>query len=225
MSEHLHDYEEETAIEEFLEESLTAISEENARSYLGTYGDVIEQRVSACRCLAEKLCGDGYYGPAITVATTAMELIIRFMLLRPLVQGAFLSDEWSEILSSRATRARTSEDRELLPSVLRQWGVDPDSFTLTSGSGLWQSVSEIWPKRDRIVHQGEEGTRDEAMMAIECAAILHETIVHGIASRLGFTLQVTGKWCEIRSDQDGHSHHASFEPGDPFQKKKRRGGS
>ena len=55
------------------------------------------------QCLddAEKLRKAGFNGSALIAGVTAIELIIRFLLLRPLVSGAFLSEEWESILTER----------------------------------------------------------------------------------------------------------------------------
>ena len=40
--------EEEEYLEQFLQESLKGISQENAKSYLGKYGDAVDERVLGC---------------------------------------------------------------------------------------------------------------------------------------------------------------------------------
>jgi hypothetical protein len=42
-------------------------------------------------------------------AVTAIELVTRYMLVRPLLQGAFLSDSWAKILAKHITQVRMAQ--------------------------------------------------------------------------------------------------------------------
>src|SRR5712691_13514115 len=106
------------------EEDLKEQAKQAVKGYLGQNGDAIDQRVGASLAEASALLKGGYFGPALCSAAIAIELIIRFMLVRPLVQGAFLSDEWAEILTARVATGRTADDRDMVPAVVRQWGLD-----------------------------------------------------------------------------------------------------
>lgn len=216
-------YEQEAALEEFLQESLKSISADNAKHYLGVYGDAIEARVRRCLEDAHRLGSAGFFAPAVVSASTSIELMIRFMLVRPLVQGAFLSDEWAGVLSGRIANGRTAEDRELLPAVLRQWSIDITSIRLKDGSGLWPTItSSIWPIRNKIVHQGSTASTHDAALTTECAEALLYGVVRVVAANLGFTLDNTGKWSEIRGEKgaaetgDYSSWSQSFDAASPF---------
>src|SRR5215471_18684853 len=86
---------EDAAREAFLEQHLRSITRGAVFRYLAAHGDVIEERVKRCLAEAEALMGDGYHGAALTHAVTGIEITIRFFLVHPLVQGAFLSEEWA----------------------------------------------------------------------------------------------------------------------------------
>ncbi len=66
-----------------------------------------------------------HYGAALTRAVTAIEMSIRFFLVTPLLQGAFFSDDWADLLMGRiipkGMRA-TQAERELLPQLLLDGG-------------------------------------------------------------------------------------------------------
>lgn len=209
-------YEQEAAMEAFLEESLRNISEENVRWYLGTYGDAIEERVKECLRQAKELHDQKYYGPSIILSTTANEIIIRYMLLRPLVQGAFLSDEWAEILSKRVATGRSSEDREILPAILKQWEIDITSIKLSNAASLWESILRLWRKRNEFIHIGEPISYEDAQTAMECVETLLNEVVLPISINLGFTLKTTGKWCKIDRKTEYGSYGTSFTPKTPF---------
>ncbi|MFZ5862069.1 MAG: hypothetical protein ACOYXR_04385 [Nitrospirota bacterium] len=206
--------EEDYSAEAYLDDALKSISEDNTRAYLGVYGDAIEERVQDCLKQAEELLSTGYNGPALALAATAVELMIRFMLLRPLIEGAFLSEEWAEILATRVATGRSAEDRELLPAVLQRWRIDIATIRTPGGFPLWEFVlKELWPKRHNFVHKGERPSREIAATAIECARCFKETVIGAIAMKLGFTRARTGKWCEIDSE-DGSMRR--FGPQSPF---------
>jgi len=199
---------EDTAMEDFIDESIQEISENSIRNYLGTYGDAIEKRINTCLTRAEELHRLEYYGSAITLSATAIELIIRFMLVRPLIQGAFLSDEWAEILTDRITTERTACDRKLLISIAKQRGIDITIIKLPDGQKLWESLlNMVWKKRNDFVHKGSLVTEKETLIGINCAKTLMTEVVYPIAKRLGFALEVTGngKWCNISIDTESGS--------------------
>ena len=188
-------YQQEAAMEEFLEEELRRISEEPVFYYLAVYGDAIEERVKRCLSQAQALSDNGYPGAALTRAASGIEVTIRFFLARPLVQGAFLSDEWAELLSQKLLRGRTAEDRELLPAILRNWKMDITSIKLSNGSQAWeQIVNKVWPRRNNYVHKADETSNEDALLAIECLKILLSEVVDPLAKKLGFTREQTGCW-------------------------------
>lgn len=216
-------YEQEAAEEAFIEETLKGISTGNAQEYLGSYGDAIQDRVDRCIKDARDLVASGSNGSATVMAASAIEIVIRFMLVRPLVQGAFLSDEWSAILANRIASSRSAEDRELLPAILRQWKIDITAITLDDGSHLWPSIVRlVWPKRNKIVHQGDTATQNEAQLSIDCAATLMSKVVTVLAGQLGFSLDTTGKWAIIRRKHCGPKGEyqgmtsQTFDPKSPF---------
>ena len=195
-----HEYQQEAAMEEFLEEELRRISEEPVFSYLAVYGDAIEARVKRCLNQAQALSDSGYPGAALTRAASGIEVTIRFFLARPLVQGAFLSDEWAELLSQKLLRGRTAEDRELLPAILRNWKMDITSVKLSDGSQAWeQIVKKVWPRRNDYVHKADDTSNEDALLAIECLTILLAQVVDPIAVKLGFTREQTGCWSIVNA--------------------------
>lgn len=212
-------HEEEEGMREFLQESIDGISRDAAKTYLGTYGDAIDARVESCLRDSESLLSLGYEGPALCLAATSVELMIRFLLLRPLIQGAFLSDEWASILANRIASGRSAEDRELLPAVLKNWDINIENIETSSGIAVWQFIlTDLWPNRNKFVHRGDRPKKDAATVAIECARLFRQKIVGAVASKLGFTLETTGKWCIISGKEGTRSWGQSFDPRDSFIK-------
>lgn len=201
---------------DLVENALKELSYENIRSFLGTYGDAIEERISVLLNDSERLLNHNFYGPSLVLSASSIEIIIRFFLIRPLIQGAFLSDEWADLLSERIINGQPLRDRKLLPLILNNWGVDIYSYNLSNGKRLWKTIqSNILRKRNLFVHQGEFVNYDESNTALQCAVILFD-----IAKKFGFTLDTTGRWSEIKNGTDDMSDGVfskSFKPSSPFK--------
>lgn len=194
------DYQQEAAMEEFLEEELRRISEEPVFYYLAVFGDAIEDRVKRCIEQAQALIANGYPGAALARAATGIEITIRFFLARPLVQGAFLSDEWAELLSRKVLSSRTAEDRELLPAILRNWKMDITKVKLTDGSQAWEQIKmRVLPSRNDYVHKADNASVEDAQLAIECLTTLLTQVVDPLATKIGFTREQTGCWSVVNA--------------------------
>jgi hypothetical protein len=174
---------------------------------------------------AKVLLRYGHFGPSLCAAAIAVELMIRFMLVRPLIQGAFLSDEWAGILTNRIMTGQTAKDRELVPAVLRQWGLDVTKVrSKTSSVPVWEcTVTQLFPSRNNYVHRYDPVPEHTAVLGVECAEAFRHEIVSTVAKQLGFSLDLTGKWCEIDHPREEHGWtimgqwSEEFEPADPFK--------
>lgn len=201
---------------DFWEHFPREIFEEGARYQLGTVGDAVEQRVSWCLDEAKTLLGQGHLGPALTVAATALEIMVRFMVVRPFVGAAFLSDEWADLLVDRVINERRAVgDRELLPGLLRHVKLDLTTIKLSTGNLLWPSTLEVLKARNEFVHQADQPEAKTVELALECALTFWSSVVAAVAKALGFTLGTTGRWSEIRTDLS----ERRFSAWDPFMKK------
>jgi hypothetical protein len=190
-----HMYEQEAAMEEFLEQELRRIAEGPVFAYLATNGDAIEGRVRRCLEQARSLKDAGFHGAALVRAAAGIEVTIRFFLARPLVQGAFLSDDWAQLLSQKVLNGRTAEDRELLPAILRNWKIDITTLNLSDGSQAWeQIVKKVWPRRNDYVHRADDVSPSDDDLSIRCLEVLLSQVVYPLARKLGFTREQTGCW-------------------------------
>jgi hypothetical protein len=187
------------SLQKEFEEGLKAQSRDAVKAYLGRYGDAIDQRVKGSLAEASALLKGEHWGPALCAAAIAIELMIRFMLVRPLVQGAFLNDEWAEILTARVATGRPGDDREMVPAVLRQWGLDVTKVRgATSSVPVWEfTVDRLFPSRHNYVHRYDPVSRDVASLGLESAEAFRYDIVGTVARQIGFTIEATGKWCQI----------------------------
>jgi hypothetical protein len=182
----------------YLDTELRRIAEEPVFNYLAHNGDAIEARVLQCLSEGRELLGAGFPAASLIRTAAGIEITIRFFLARPLLQGAFLSDGWSELLSRRVLNGRTAEDRGLLPAILRNWEIEITAVQLPSGGQLWEAiVGTVWPRRNDCVHKGDAASSEEAMLATSCLETLFFMVVVPLAVRLGFTRDETGSWSVV----------------------------
>jgi hypothetical protein len=209
-------YEEEAEQAEFIHETLKNISEDGVRNYLGTYGDAVDVRIDQCMKDARMLLTGGFFQSSVVSAVTAIELTIRFLLLRPLMQAAFMSEEWANLLTQRIASGRTTNDREILPQILSFHDVDLNEVKLPDGKPLWTTItSVVYSTRDKIVHRAEPVSEDDATLAVQCADQLRNKVVTPYAKKLGFTLETTKCWQRQKKLLSG----ARYNPRDPFTDK------
>jgi hypothetical protein len=190
--------------QQLINDELQRISEKPVIDYLASNGDAIEARVLRCLTQAQSLKNDSHYGAALVRAAAGIEVTVGYFLARPLLQGAFLSWEWADLLAERIFRRRTAEEREVLPAILRNWGIDITAVKLASGERVWeQIVSKVWPHRNAYVHKADDAASSDAMLGIDCLKALLSDVVNPLAVKLGFTRQETGCWSKIakRSSQ------------------------
>src|SRR5579871_4136188 len=152
-----HDeYFEQLGRQEDVAKALKDISEEGVREYLCTYGDAIAKRFDLVISQAKYASQSGYPHFAVLGAVTAVELATKYMLFRPLLQGAFLSDAWAQILTTRFTKARSNREREILPQILEMHGIKLKELKLPDGSLFWDTLTKVVIlKRNSIAHEGE----------------------------------------------------------------------
>jgi hypothetical protein len=206
------EYFEEIGKQELIAQTLEDISQEGIRTYLGENGDAVDARLNEVLAQANYARQQGYPRYALVGAVTAIELTIRYLLVRPLVHGAFLSDNWAKLLTRHIAFGKTGQERDILPAMLENYAIDIKEMKLSNRHKLWKTIIEtVIPKRNGVVHDGENATAEEAIIALECANTLREHVVRPIAVKMGFTLDVTGCWHKIADRQ-----RDSYEPTSPF---------
>lgn len=200
MSYHPSDYYE----EQFWEELPKDLHEGSVREYLGKYGDSIDDRVMHLMRTSRELQTAGFYAPAVVASVTALEICIEFFCIRPLVEGAFLSELWALELADRVIR--THQKRELLAGILKLFGIDLTSILLPDRRQLWEVIQKVMEQRNDVVHIGEDLMEVDSNRAIECVEAFRSDVVGSIARRLKFTLDKTGKWSEVVHPSIGRGH-------------------
>ncbi len=133
------EYFEEIGRQELITKTLSQISEDGVRTYLGENADAVDARVNNVLSHAKYASQQGYPRFAVVGAVTAIELTIRYLLVRPLVQGAFLSDNWAQLLTRHIANGKTTQDRDILPSMLEIYEISIKDLELSDGTRLWKN--------------------------------------------------------------------------------------
>ena len=111
------EYMSELGREEELRRAIEEISIENASWYLGTFGDALEKRARVLIKEAKELSDLGYSGASLVLSASALELVVRYFVLKPLVSGTFIKDIWVDLLVDKLVSGQSWRDRELLPLI------------------------------------------------------------------------------------------------------------
>lgn len=158
----------------------------------------------------------GFFGAALDRSASGIELTIRFFLVRPLIRSAFSSDEWAALLAKKILKGRTAGDRDMLPTILRDWGIDITVIKLADGSQMWEQIlSKVWPRRNDYVHAASNIMETEARLAAECLNVLLEQVVAPLSKRLGFTRDATGLWSVVNMPHPALNPTRKFETDSP----------
>jgi hypothetical protein len=183
---------------EFWETVPQDLHEGAVTAYLGSRGDAIDGRVMKLTQLAETLVRNGYHGPSIVVSVVALEVMIHYFCVRPIVEGAILSELVGLEVSKRIVGSRTSDQRQMLSAVLKPWGIELPTLLLPNRQPLWDQIQTVVVKRrDGFVHRGDEVSEEEAQLGLQCVRSFREQIVLALARRLGFSLAKTGCWSKV----------------------------
>ena len=189
---------EEAAESEFWEKLPQDLHEEAVKHYLGSNGDAIDGRVQKLIGLAETLHKNGQHESSVVSSVVAIELMIHYFCVRPIVVGAILSDLIAEEVSKRIVGSRSSDQRQMLSAVLKPWGIELPQLLLPDRQPLWDRIQTVViKKRDGFIHRGDVVTAEEAALALQCVRSFREQVVLGLAKQLGFTLEKTGCWSKI----------------------------
>ncbi len=211
---HQEEYEQElidTAIEE--------LKEENIRAYLGKYGDAIEKRIKKCKKEADELLKSKHYGMALVSAVTAIEIIIKYFILRPLFEGILLTGKLAEIVLKRILPGQLVRCCELVPSVAKSWNIPITDLKLSNGKELFDTLKcDILDKRNKFVHKAEKVPKEIPSIAIECIDILMKDVVIPMAKKVGLILPKSGVWHKYSyKTKTDVTVHGDCEPLDPFK--------
>lgn len=204
--------------EEEARRAIRQVSVETVSDYLASFGDALEARIRGLITEATELLDRAHPGPSLVVSFTAIELLLRHFVLKPLVTGAFLSDYWADLLVDRVVSGCSARDRELLPLVAAEWEIDLQRISLSDGSSAWAFLtSEMGIKRNHFVHKGHAVSQEVAVKGIKAAEALFSGLLHPIAKKFELSWPESGAWNSVVKDVGAGRVTKSYPRRDPFE--------
>ncbi len=175
--------------EEHSKQALDEFRSERLQSFYLRNPSIAEPAVSA---LAEaRALLDSSPRGAFVIASSAVEVGLKIVLLKPIVYGLIHSEPLAGLVTD-LVMAHQCMDRfsKLLFEMLRQYGgVDPDSYRRSGSSKtLWLEVQENIKRRNDVLHRADMVNRSQAELAATLAAAVLEDIFPAVVSNLGFHL-------------------------------------
>ena len=135
---------------------------------------------------------------SLVIATTAIELAVKVVLLRPIVFGLVHIEDLAGLITD-LTIQHTGMERfqNLMTAILAQFGgVDLKSFRRTGSSKtLWKEMEEVQKVRNGATHRGESIPPAKADLAFAVATTLLDDIFPQVLARLDLHLHDTGFVC------------------------------
>jgi len=147
---------------------------------------------------AQELRG-GHPRTALVLAVIAAEVCLRDALLAPILHGSFHTGSTADLVVKLVVAGK---DEKLINALVRVLAahtrIDLRQFGRSgSGKALWEEMREIQVKRNRIVHQAERASVEEADAAIEVAKATLYQVFGGTISNLGLHLHENVRVCAL----------------------------
>jgi hypothetical protein len=169
------------------------------RRYLAMNGSAVWKRVDAAIKDARATV-DQHPGGSLVASVTAAELIVRYLLFRPMYASLVFNTKLAMKLVREGPRSPARADRKLLPDVCRVWGFELESAVLPNGTHLWDTLETLVELRHLYVHRAEPVKREHAQGGMDCVDGLLTQVVKPLVSQVGLT------WPPIEWTHNGRTH-------------------
>lgn len=175
--------------EEHAEQARAELRSDLLRSYYAAHPDIGRPAFAAledARTLRE-------ISPAATLvrATTAAELGVKNLLLRPIVHGLVHSESLASAIS-QMVMSHQAVDRyeDLLVGILEEFGgINLRSFVRPGARvSFWEELKANQGVRNGVVHRGEVPTTSQRDSALAVSETILELLFPEVVGRLGFHL-------------------------------------
>jgi hypothetical protein len=182
--------------QEHYDEAVKEFTAERLKSYYVAHPDLAQPAVGS---LAEAtVLLQSHPRASLVIATTAMELAVKVVLLQPIVFGLVHNEGLAGFITELATKHTGMERfQNLLTAILAQFGgVDLKSFTrLNSTKTLWKEIDEVQRVRNAAIHRGETVSASAANLAVAVATTLLNEIFPQVLRKLELHLHEPGIVC------------------------------
>lgn len=171
-------------------EAIEQFTVDRLQSYYVTHPDVMAPAVNAVQ-EAKKLLELQRPAAVIVFSASAIELLLKATILRPVVHGLVHNDALAEIIVDSAL-GQTGFGRynKLLASLFLEYAkIDLRSVRRDrSQHTLLEECKTVQDWRNRVLHHGAECTANQANVAFEVAVETYNLIVKPVLGALGLTV-------------------------------------
>ena len=178
---------------------IRAEARKRAHRYLAMNGASVWARVDRSLLTSEPFV-ESEPASSLVSSVTATELVIRYLLLRPLIAGLVFDTKFAMRLIRDPFGNQHALDRKLLPAACRAWGIDLESAELPNGQPLWHTHEQLVVVRNHYVHRADKVTVAQAQGGYDCAMGLIENLVQPLVSGVGLA------WPPTEWSVNGRTH-------------------
>lgn len=186
-----HDESFDAAIGDIQDEAISEFTYERLQSYYLQNSDLRERPAERMESAHRLLEHDA--SAALVFAISAAEICIKNLILRPLVYG-FVHQPYAANLVADLAVSQTGWDRskKLLAEILREKvRIDLDAASISlagTTKPLWNEFNASVKLRNKVLHQGQDATRQEAEGAVAISCYLIDDLFPKLLKEIGLTI-------------------------------------
>lgn len=180
---------------EHREQAIAEFTSERLQSYYIANPSVMRPAVDAI-LEGRKLQNDGHWAAAVVFFVTAIELLLKASLLKPVVHGLVHSEGLAEIIVQQALgQAGFDRYTKLLEKLFSELaGIEIKAVTRSDVAvPLLGECAKHQDLRNKIIHQGASANADQAENARSVAVDVFERVVNPMLFQLGLQVVEHGE--------------------------------
>ena len=196
---------------EFLESNREQAIEDFRRDRLRQYYDdnpLVADKALGCLNLAKTLL-TSLPRASVVFSVSAAEVTFKNVLLRPILSGFVHDEDLAEIIVEGATDKQSNKLNDFLANLLDRFAKFPMKKFKRVGvkATYWEELAIASKIRNKVVHDGDDATPQEAAYAFEIAEYALDTILPFVVAKFDFHVHTPATIC--RKDDCG------FKPAPP----------
>jgi hypothetical protein len=169
------------------EQAITEFTRDRLQSYYVANPEVMKPAVAAIQ-EGRKLQANSHNSAAVVFFVTAIELLLKATLLKPVVHGLVHNEALGEIIVQQAL-GQPGLDRysKLLAKLFSELvSLDISAVRRTDVSEpLLTECTAQQALRNRVIHQGAAATAEQAELSKQVSVAVYELVVHPMLAQLG----------------------------------------
>ena len=176
-------------------QAIAEFTTERLQSYYKANPHVMRPAIDAIQ-EGRRLQDGGHHSAAVVFFVTAVELLLKATLLKPVVHGLVHSDGLAEIIVQQSLGQPGFDRYSKLLSKLFHEYVKIDINNISRPEAKEPLLSECTSQqslRNKIIHQGATATKDQAELARQVSVAVYEQVVLPMLANLGLEVVERGE--------------------------------